>query len=93
MSKTEEMQLRQFSANAYDLLKFAETNFDAKLADAHKRSMESFHAVVAAYQRCLGMDEVIIGRQLRGKYGMFERMDDAKESKTRFERFIAQYRR
>jgi hypothetical protein len=38
------------------------------------------------------MDEVIIGRQLRGKYGLFERMDDAKESKARFERFVLQWR-
>jgi len=93
LGKKEEAQLRQFSSNAYELLKFAENNFDANLEAAHKRSMDSFHMTVAAYQRCLGMDEVIVGRQLRGKYGMFERMDDAKEAKTRFERFIAQYRR
>lgn len=93
LGKAEEAQLRQFSTNAYELLKFAENNFDAKLADTHKRSMESFHSLVTTYQRCIGMDEVIIGRQLRGKYGLFERMDDAKESKTRFERFVAQYRR
>ena len=93
LGKAEESQLRQFSTNVYELLKFTENNFDAKLADTHKRSMDSFHSIVAAYQRCLGMDEVIISRQLRGKYGLFERMDDAKESKARFESFIAQYRR
>ena len=42
----------------------------------------------ANYQRCIGMDEVIVSRQLRGKYGLFERMDDAKESKQRFEQFM-----
>lgn len=78
LGKAEESQLRQFSTNAYELLKFAENNFDDKLADTHKRSMASFHAIVTAYQRCLGMDEVIISRQLRGKYGLFERMDDTK---------------
>lgn len=93
LGKTEEAQLRQFSTNAYELLKFAENNFDAKLADTHKRSMASFHSIVTVYQRCIGMDEVIISRQLRGKYGLFERMDDTKESKARFEKFIAQYRR
>ena len=93
LGKSEEAQLRQFSTNAYELLKFAENNFDAKLADPHKRSMAAFHAIVAVYQRCLGMDEVIISRQLRGKYGLFERMDDAKESKARFERFVVQYRK
>lgn len=93
LGKTEEAQLRQFSTNAYELLKFAENNFNAKLADTHKRTMASFHSIVAAYQRCIGMDEVIISRQLRGKYGLFERMDDAKESKARFEKFIMQYRK
>lgn len=93
LGKAEEALLRKFSTDAYELLKFAENNFDAKLADTHKRSMASFHAIVAAYQRCLGMDEVIISRQLRGKYGLFERMDDAKESKARFDKFISQYRR
>lgn len=93
LGKTEEMQLRQFSRNTYELLKFAEDNFDTTLADTHKQSMASFHAIVAAYQRCLGVDEVIINRQLRGKYGLFERMDDAKESKARFDKFILQYRR
>jgi hypothetical protein len=92
LGKSEEAQLRKFSTNAYELLKFAENNFDTKLADTHKRSMAAFHAIVATYQRCIGMDEVIIGRQLRGKYGLFERMDDAKESKARFERFVLQWR-
>lgn len=88
MGKTEEALLRQFSTNAYELLKFAENNFDANLADTHKQSMNSFHSVVSDYQRCIGMDEVIVSRQLRGKYGLFERMDDAKESKQRFEQFM-----
>lgn len=90
LGKTEEDQLRQFSKNAYELLKFAENNFDEKLADTDKRSMASFGSIIAVYQRCLGMDEVIISRQLRGKYGLFERMDDVKESKTRFEQFVLQ---
>lgn len=93
LGKSEEVQLRQFSINAYELLKFAENNFDAKLAGTHKQSMAAFHTIVTVYQRCLGMDEVIISRQLRGKYRLFERMDDAKESKARFERFVAQYKK
>ena len=93
MSKTEEAQLQQYGTSAYELIKFVENNFDAKLADAYKRSMASFRSIIASYQMCLGMDEVIISRQLRGKYGLFERMDDAKESKARFDKFILQYRR
>lgn len=89
MSKMEETKLHQFGTKAYELVKFIEANFDDQLEDCHKESMDAFRVKVAAYQRCIGMDEVIIAKQLRGKYGMFERMDDTKESKARFEIFIS----
>lgn len=53
--------------------------------------MENFQKLISVYQLCLGMDDVIVSRQLRGKYGLFERLDDAKESKARFERFMQQW--
>lgn len=92
LGRTEEKQLRLFSENVYKFLQFAERNFDENLPVVHKEAMNAFRGVVAAYQRCLGVDEVIISRQLRGKYGMFERMDDIKESKTRYSAFVTSLR-
>lgn len=83
--------LRKFSENVYQLRKFVQSNFDEKLSAEYRTPMDAFMKIVAAYYRCIGMDEVIVDRQLRGKYGMFERLDDAKESQTRFEQFSALY--
>ena len=91
MGKTEEEQLRRFRSKSYDLMKFIEDNFDSRSADAQKRAMDSFCAVVSAYQQCIIVDEMIIDRQLHGRYGLFERSDDAKRSKAQFEKFMLQW--
>lgn len=93
MDTTEINQLRQFSTKIYELTKFVENNFNDKLNDVHKRAISSFRVIVTAYQKCIGMDEIIISRQLRGKYGLFERVDDVKKSKVLFEKFVSLYRR
>lgn len=90
LGKQDEATLRKYSENAYEFVKYTETGFDNNLSEAHRRSMATFVAIVNAYHRCLGMDEVIVSRQVRGGYGLFQRMDDAKESKARYERFLYQ---
>lgn len=88
LNKHDKDRLSKFSENAYDFIKYTETGFDNRLPEKHKRSMTSFVAIVQAYYRCLGMDNVIVGHELRGGYSFFERLSDTKESKSRYEQFL-----
>ena len=91
MTRTDVSQLEQWGKNAYQFITFIEENFDAKLSAEHKLPMEAFIKTTNAYKRSLDYDEIIVNRQLRGQYNIFKRIDNAKESKRRYEQFYILY--
>ena len=88
LDENEEKILNTFRQNADNFLNYIKREFDDNLSKEYKNAMASFTAIVNAYTVCLRIDKAIISNHNRGKYGIFQKRSDIKESRYRYEQFV-----